>query len=108
MAQGKEVIWVRRKRKYFCEKGWTGKSLICFAVHTQLIGPVRWSFGDYSFETATTDIPRRSRNVRYAPMNETARAVGRCGVGRGRASNGWSDRASYVTWRRRTKEHPQA
>jgi hypothetical protein len=47
-------------------------------------------------------------DVRIAPMNETARAVGRCGVGRGRANNGWSDRASYVTWRRRTKEHPQA
>src|ERR1700730_7468657 len=29
--------------------------------------------------------------VRFAPMNETARAVGRCGVGRGRANNGWSD-----------------
>jgi len=40
--------------------------------------------------------------------NETARAVGRCGVGRVRANNGWSDRASYVTWRRRTKEHRQA
>jgi hypothetical protein len=47
-------------------------------------------------------------NVRFAPLNETARAVGRCGVGRGRANNGWSDRASHVTWRRRTKEHPQA
>jgi hypothetical protein len=26
-------------------------------------------------------------NVRFAPLNETARAVGRCGVGRGRANN---------------------
>ena len=42
------------------------------------------------------------------PENETARAAGRCGVGCGRTNNGWSNRASYVTWRRRTKEHPQA
>jgi hypothetical protein len=41
------------------------------------------------------------------PTNETARAVGHCGVGRGGANNGWSDKASYVTWRRRTKEHPR-
>jgi hypothetical protein len=54
------------------------------------------------------DILWGSRHVSKVPMNETARAVGRCGVGRGRANNGWSDRASYVTWRRRTKEHPQA
>jgi hypothetical protein len=28
-AQNKPVIWVRRKRKYFCKQGWTGKSVIC-------------------------------------------------------------------------------
>src|SRR5260370_40852111 len=54
------------------------------------------------------DVAQRGRHVRFVPMNETARAVGRYGVGRGRANNGWSDKASYVTWRRRTKEHPQA
>jgi hypothetical protein len=25
-GDGYEVIWVRRKRKYFCKRGWTGKS----------------------------------------------------------------------------------
>jgi hypothetical protein len=24
-----EVIWVKSEREYFCEKGWTGKSVIC-------------------------------------------------------------------------------
>ena len=51
----------------------------------------------------TTDAPRRGAvahffndigrsvvNVGFAPKNETTRAVGRCGVGRRRANNGWS------------------
>src|SRR5258706_7238587 len=29
MAADIEVIWVRREQKYFCNWGWTGKSLIC-------------------------------------------------------------------------------
>jgi hypothetical protein len=29
MARDMWVIWVRRERKYFCEKGWTGGSVIC-------------------------------------------------------------------------------
>jgi hypothetical protein len=29
--------------------------------------------------------------VRFVPMDETARAVGRCGERHGRASNGWND-----------------
>jgi hypothetical protein len=29
MAETKKVIWSNREAKYFCERGWTGKSLIC-------------------------------------------------------------------------------
>jgi len=29
MAINVEVIWVKRTPEYFCEKGWTGSSVIC-------------------------------------------------------------------------------
>jgi hypothetical protein len=33
MGQIKKLIWSNREAKYFCEKGWTGKSLICPTGH---------------------------------------------------------------------------
>ena len=30
-AEISEVIWVGKEWKYFCEKGWTGKSVICLS-----------------------------------------------------------------------------
>jgi hypothetical protein len=36
MARKREVIWVRRERKYFRKGGWTGKSLFCFLVNAAL------------------------------------------------------------------------
>jgi hypothetical protein len=29
MAMDVEVIWVKREQEYFCEKDWTGDSVIC-------------------------------------------------------------------------------
>jgi hypothetical protein len=43
-----------------------------------------------------TDITKHERYVGKVPTNETARAVGRCGVGRGRANNGWSAKSRQL------------
>jgi hypothetical protein len=45
-AEISEVIWVGKEWKYFCEKGWTGKSVICpsgkrLAIASQRVGAKR-------------------------------------------------------------------
>jgi hypothetical protein len=55
-----EVIWVKRERKYFCKRGWTGKSVICPSGQNQQSGTAEEITGDGYIKTYYHNGSRRA------------------------------------------------